>query len=139
MSIRSMVASAALVVKNEPIEPSIALCIPRFDTIAQGILKRALVIVALIVPFARNTCTLLAVKFATQSDPVAVLNASSAGPFVPGLAVLLKSRPGPLPAGKRTSVVPVEFAPKSVTTISPGLSEPGVVEADIPAGVTATP
>src|SRR5712692_96567 len=95
---------------------------------AQGILKRGLVMVALSVPSALNTCTLLAEKFATQSDPVAALNASNAGPFVPGLPMVLKSRPGPFPAGKRTSVVPVLVAPKFVTTISPGLSEPGVIE-----------
>src|SRR5712692_7562776 len=106
---------------------------------AQGILKRGLVIVALSVPSALNTCTLLAEKFATQSVPVCVLNASNAGPFVPGLVMVLKSRPGPFPAGKRTRVVPVIFAPKFVTTISPGLREPGAVDADMPEGAIATP
>src|SRR5947209_20109420 len=101
--------------------------------------KRGLVMVALIVPSVLTTCTLLAVKFATQSDPVSVLNVSSAGPFVAGLVVVLKSRPGPFPAGKRTSVVPVEFAPKFVTTISPGLREPGVVDAETAVGAIAMP
>ena len=54
--------------------------------------------VARTVPFGLKTWTLLAEKFATQSDPVNVLKASNAGPFVPALDVVLKSWPGPFPA-----------------------------------------
>ena len=95
--------------------------------------------VARTVPLGLKTCTLLAEKFATQSVPVSVLNASNAGPFVPGLPMVLKSRPGPFSAGKRTRVVPVLVAPKFVTTISPGLSGPGEVDTDMPVGAIATP
>src|SRR5579859_3365571 len=94
---------------------------------AQGILNMGLVIVTLRVPLGLNTCTLLAEKFVTQSVPVSGLNASNAGPLVPGVGMVLKSRPGPLPAGKRTSVAPVFMPPKFVTRISPGLSAPGVI------------
>ena len=90
-------------------------------------------------PEGLKTCTLFPEALATHTLPESVLKASALGPFVPGLATVLKREPGPPFAGKRTRVVPVSLAPILETRMSPAFKLPGVLDAGMPGGTIATP
>ena len=90
-------------------------------------------------PVGLKTCTLFPEALATHTLPVSVLKARALGPFVPGLATVLKREPGPPFARKRTRVVPLSLAPMLETSMSPAFKAPSVFDVGMPAGTIVTP
>src|SRR5947207_8919775 len=90
-------------------------------------------------PEGLKICTLLPEALATHMLPESVLKASALGPFVPGLATVLKREPGPPFAWKRTRVVPVSLAPILETRMSPTFKLAVVLNVGRPGGTIVTP